>query len=273
LCKDTGAMLDDIMTLRPVIFAGGLALFMGLETWRPARPWTQSRLKRSGFHFAILLFNSVLVRFLVIGPLMLWLTHVEEKHWGFLHQVDWPVWCELAVALVVLDAFDYWWHRWNHGWRLLWFFHRVHHSDTHIDTSTSLRFHPGELLISGLVEAGWILALGPTLPVYAAFKVVLSSASQFHHSNVDLGDRADRWLKRIVVTPRFHAHHHIVELNQNINESKASSGANYSAILSCWDWIFRSVQLPERISRGTYGLATGRERDLSLRAAILSDYD
>jgi len=259
-------MMSTLVNFRPLIFAAGLAVFMALETWRPARRWTESRLKRSRFHFAMLIVNSVIVRFLVIAPLMVWLGFVEEHGLGFLHQVAWPAWMELSCALISLDAFDYWWHRWNHEWRLLWFFHRVHHSDTHIDTSTSLRFHPGELVISGLVEAGWILLLGPSVVEYSAFKIVLSLASQFHHSNTDLGDRADRWLKWILVTPRFHAHHHIVELNQ-------TRGANYAAILSCWDRLFGSLKTPGGISRGTYGLATGRDRDLSLRAAIFSDYD
>ena len=60
-------------------------------------------------------------------------------------KVAWAVWLGgVFISLVVLDALDYWWHRWNHRVPLLGI-HKAHHADNEIDVSTALRFHPGEL--------------------------------------------------------------------------------------------------------------------------------
>jgi sterol desaturase/sphingolipid hydroxylase (fatty acid hydroxylase superfamily) len=191
-------------------------------------------------------------------PALLWAVHVEEEGWGVARWLGLVGWTEILLSVVVLDCFDYVWHRANHRVRFLWRFHKAHHADTAMDVTTALRFHPGELLISALVKAGWIALWGPTVVAWFLFEALVSLCAQFHHSNIDLPDRVERWLAWIIVTPRFHATHHLVD--------QRFGNRNFSAILSVWDWLFGSrVDGPRGARMGAaegpfaLGLPEGRE--------------
>ncbi|MEQ8859134.1 MAG: sterol desaturase family protein [Pseudomonadales bacterium] len=226
----------DLDSGRLVVFVGGLALFFVLESLRPARPWRTSRLKRVVLHGGVAAFNTVTVRLLVFVPFLLWTVHVEEQGWGISRWLGLVGWTELLVSVVVLDLFDYFWHRANHRVRFLWRFHKAHHADTAMDVTTALRFHPGELLLSGFAKAAWILIWGPTVIAWFVFEALVSICAQFHHANFDFPDRVERILARIVVTPRYHASHHAVD--------RRYGDANFSTILSVWDRLFASYSAP-----------------------------
>ena len=59
-----------------------------------------------------------------------------------------PLWAWLPLDILLLDLWIYWWHRANHEWPFLWRFHEVHHRDRHLDATTALRFHFGEVALS-----------------------------------------------------------------------------------------------------------------------------
>jgi sterol desaturase/sphingolipid hydroxylase (fatty acid hydroxylase superfamily) len=184
------------------------------------------------FHGGIALFNTTLIRVVAYVPALLWAVHVEEQGWGLARWLGLIGWVEIVVSIVVLDCFDYFWHRANHRVRFLWRFHKAHHADTGMDVTTALRFHPGELLISVLVKAAWIAIWGPTVVAWFLFEALVSLSAQFHHSNLDFPDRVERRLSRLIVTPRFHAAHHLVD--------QRYGNRNFSTILSVWDRLFAS---------------------------------
>jgi sterol desaturase/sphingolipid hydroxylase (fatty acid hydroxylase superfamily) len=226
----------DLDTGRLVVFVAGFLLFFGIETLFPARPWRGARYRRLGFHTGIAVLNTVLIRVVAYVPFLLWTVYVEEQGWGISRWLGLVGWTEIVLSIVVLDCFDYLWHRANHRVRFLWRFHKAHHADTAMDVTTALRFHPGELLISALVKALWVLAWGPTVVAWFLFEALVSLCAQFHHSNIDFADVIERWLSRIIVTPRYHAAHHAVD--------RRFATANYATILSVWDRLFRSYARP-----------------------------
>jgi len=243
-------------TVKLSIFIGGILLFLLLESVFSARAWTGHRGRRLAFHVGVATLNSVLVRLFVYVPFLLWTVHVEEQGWGISRWLGLVGWVEIIVSVVVLDAFDYFWHRANHRIPLLWRFHKAHHADVEMDVTTALRFHPGELLISGLVKALWIVVWGPTVVAWFLFEAMVSLCAQFHHSNIDFPDRAERWLALFIVTPRYHAAHHAVDRHWG--------DANFSTILSIWDRLFRSYSRPADGGAttnvpGSIGLPEGRE--------------
>ena len=136
-----------------VVFIGGLMLFLAIETFFPARPWRGSRMKRISFHAGIAALNTVTIRILAYVPFLLWIVYVEEEGWGISRWLNVVGWTEIILSVVVLDLFDYFWHRANHRVNILWRFHKAHHSDTAMDVSTALRFHPTELLVSAFIKA------------------------------------------------------------------------------------------------------------------------
>ena len=134
------------------------------------------------------------------------------------------------------DAFDYFWHRANHRVTFLWRFHKAHHTDTQMDVSTALRFHPGELLLSTLAKATWVVIWGPSTIAWFVFEVLVSWCAQAHHANWDLPDSFERMLRRVWVTPRFHASHHLVD--------RRYGDRNFSTLLSIWDPCFGTAANP-----------------------------
>jgi sterol desaturase/sphingolipid hydroxylase (fatty acid hydroxylase superfamily) len=61
---------------------------------------------------------------------------------GLLARLALPGPAILALAVVVLDLATWLAHRTMHALPALWRAHRVHHSDTFLDVTTSLRQHP-----------------------------------------------------------------------------------------------------------------------------------
>jgi len=242
--------------LRLCVFLGGLALFLVMETLRPRRDWMVSRGRRLLFHGSLAAGNSALLRVVAHAPLLGVAGWVRAEGWGLLPWLGMRGGAELVLAWVLLDLLDYWWHRANHRVGLLWRFHKVHHADTHLDATTALRFHPGELLVSAVVKASWILLLGPSALAFALFEASVSLASQFHHSNLDLPGRLEGGLERVLVTPRFHSSHHTV--------TPRTREANFSTILVAWDHLFGTYRDPEGEDLETLGLPGGRDVDLRL---------
>lgn len=197
---------------------------------------------------------------MAVAPLLYWGNLVREKQWGLAPLLGLEGVAEVVASLIVLDMFDYWWHRWNHRVPFLWRFHKVHHVDTQVDVTTALRFHLGELLISVVVKAAWILTWGPTLWSLAIFEGFVTLAAQFHHSNIDFPDPVERLARLLIVTPRFHASHHTV--------SQRTRDNNFSTILIFWDKLFGTFQREDAEEMRTLGLPGGRETYLSFLSAL-----
>ncbi|MBI4398291.1 MAG: sterol desaturase family protein [Candidatus Omnitrophica bacterium] len=233
--------------------------FMGVaETLWPVRVWEEKRSKRWMFHIFISVFNTVLTRLFIFGPLLFWIDFVGAKGWGISRWLGLHGFWEIAATLIVFDCFNYWWHRWSHVIPFLWRFHKPHHIDTEVDVTTSLRFHPIELLLSYGVKAIWILLWGPSLAAFMIFEAAITAYAQFHHSNIDFPDPLEMKIRWIHMTPRLHASHHTVSL-------RTRSG-NYSTIFLIWDRIFGTLKEPAVKEMELLGLEEGRETDLSVPA-------
>lgn len=175
---------------------------------------------------------------------------------GWVVRPDW--WSgpgSLVVDLVILDGWLYWWHRANHTWPILWRFHEVHHLDRFLDTTTALRFHFGELVLSALVRAPLIVLLGIPLSSVLVFDALVPAAAIFHHSNVRLPTGWERALSRVVVTPSIHwVHHHA---------RRADTDSNYATILSVWDRWFGTHRATPRTADLELGVEGVGERSLT----------
>ena len=252
---------------RLIVFLGGLCFFLAIEQLLPARKGTMPRSRRAILHVGIATFNTFIVRLFIYVPLLAWIVYVEQKGWGIARWLGLNGWVEFFVSIVALDAFDYFWHKANHRVPLLWRFHKAHHSDNDLDLFTALRFHPGELLISSIVKASWIFIWGPSAVAWFLFEVCVSICAQMHHSNIDIPDELEKKLSQIVVTPRFHALHHLVERDYG--------DRNYSTIFSFWDRLFKTRA--RHLSKQTMmekiiGLPEEREKTLSPSELLLEPF-
>ncbi len=254
----------DLDSGRLAVFIAGLSCCFIAERFFLARTPSMPITPRLILHAGAAILNTTIIRILAYVPLLTWIVYVEEQGWGISRWLGLTGWFGFFVSVIIIDAFDYFWHRANHRFTFLWRFHKTHHNDNDMDVFTSLRFHPGEFLISIGVKGLWILIWGPSVIAWFLFEALVSVCAQMHHSNVDLPDHLDRRLSNVIVTPRFHTLHHLV--------NRSYGDQNFSTILSCWDWIFgtRAPTLSKvEIVKQPIGLPEGRDTTLSFFELLL----
>ena len=219
--------IETLFTLKLSFFILGFIIFLILETIYPNRIWTTKRYKRITFHTVFAIFNTILMRIPMLFILMPVLLIVTENQGGAFYDLRI---LNFILIFLVLDIALYWWHRFNHTNQFLWRFHFVHHVDTHMDVSTSLRFHIGELFLSTLYKAVIIYLFSINLSEFLFYELLLVLSIQFHHSNMKLADRTESILSKVIVTPKYHTNHHTV--------ARRSREANYASIFTIWDKVF-----------------------------------
>jgi sterol desaturase/sphingolipid hydroxylase (fatty acid hydroxylase superfamily) len=75
----------------------------------------------------------------------------------------------LAASVVLLDFFAYWNHRLMHALPPLWRLHALHHSDSDLDVTTTIRHHPVEVLAQSALDA-WLC---PAIRLFARSRGLL----------------------------------------------------------------------------------------------------
>ena len=138
----------------------------------------------------------------------------------------------VTLSVILLDMIIYWQHRLFHTVPLLWRFHKMHHADSHVDTTTGLRFHPVEIAISLGVKAAAVALLGIPAVAIVIFEVALNGFALFNHANIRLSQKWDDKVGRVLITQRLHRIHH--------SQAKAESNSNYGFSVSWWDRLFNS---------------------------------
>jgi len=138
-----------------------------------------------------------------------------------------------VVGYVAITFVFYWWHRWRHGFDVLWrWFHQVHHSPQRIEIITSFYKHPLEILTNGIISSA-IVYLLVGLDRTAALNAILLSglAELFYHWSV----RTPHWLGYLIQRPESHCVHHQEGLHSY----------NYGD-LPIWDILFGTFRNPRR---------------------------
>jgi sterol desaturase/sphingolipid hydroxylase (fatty acid hydroxylase superfamily) len=156
-----------------------------------------------------------------------------------------PGWANVVVVVVALDGLAYLAHVLMHKLSPAWRFHRVHHSDAHVDVTTAFRQHPLETVWRYSFLCAGALALGASTWSVAVYLGFSALNAQLEHADVSLPRRLDRVLRLFVSTPAMHRVHH--------SRAQADTDTNYSNIFSFWDRLFGTYRAPiagERIACG-----------------------
>ncbi len=170
-------------------------------------------------------------------------------------------WAGLALDILLLDVFIYVWHRVNHEVPFLWRFHQVHHFDRHLDTTSAVRFHFGEVLLSAVARGLYVGAMDIPFASVVVFEAVLLLCSIFHHSNARLPAGIEKALSAVIITPGIHwVHHHAV---------RTDTDSNYGTLFSFWDRLFGTKSGTARWAEMPIGLE-GEKRDPPLVDLLLA---
>lgn len=212
------------------VFAGVFSLLALFELLAPRRAQAVGRWRRWPGNLGLVALDTLLVRILfpvaAVGVALV----AEQRGWGLFNLIDLPLWIEIAAAVILLDLIIYGQHVLFHAAPWLWRLHRVHHADLEFDVTTGLRFHPIEILLSMLIKFSAVSLLGAAALAVLIFEVLLNATSMWSHSNIRLPGRADRLLRRLIVTPDMHRTHHSVVPRE--------THSNFGFNLAWWDRLF-----------------------------------
>ena len=192
------------------------------------------------------LLSSMLVQvitFLALAP-----SSYINGHFGWLTAtrsaigaLPWLV--QFALAMVLTDLAQYWFHRLFHRIPLLWGFHAVHHSAKSMDWLAGARMHFVEIILLRGVTSLPLLTLGFLPSVMQAYVGLVYVYASLVHANLR-GDfnQLGKWL----VVPRFHHWHHAIEA-EGIDK-------NFAIHFPLIDRLFGTYYFPENKWPSGYGV-------------------
>lgn len=233
---------------RSVILVGGIAFFWMLESAVPLFRFKYSKVKHAGINIFFTL-TTIIINFALAFILLMSSDWAVENHFGILQWLpEMPLWLFAIAGLLLLDLIGAWLVHWaEHKVKWMWRFHLVHHTDTHVDTTSANRHHPGESVFRFVfTTAGVVLAGAPMWLVfmYQSISVLLS---QFNHANIVIPKWLDKAMSWVFVSPDMHkVHHHYVQ---------PYTDSNYGNIFSIWDRLFGTFMTLDR-DKLIYGIDT-----------------
>jgi len=163
----------------------------------------------------------------------------------------------ILVYLLVVDFVSYWRHRAMHAWPVLWRIHRLHHSETSMNTTTARRDH-------WLNEFFYFLVVAlPAMVLFGVFDVpsfVLYAYIAFPfytHANIRLGLGP---LTRVFTGPQLHRIHH--------SRLPEHADKNFAAMFPIFDIIFGTYHAPKPGEYAATGLISGETIDRQWQAHL-----
>ncbi len=250
--------LDQALALKSGLVVAAFLAFALAERWRPAvasplllrlGQGTRAAWRRLARNLGLFGLNALLAPLIVL-PITWWAGGISLG----LRPAALSGWPGLVLDILILDFWIYWWHRANHELPLLWRFHQVHHLDELLDTTSAVRFHFGEVVLSALARVPVIVLLDVSLAAVVIFEGLVLTSALFHHSDARIPPGLERMLSRLIVTPSIHwVHHHAI---------RADTDSNYGTIFSFWDRLFRSRSRTRRFADMRIGVERMRDRPL-----------
>ncbi|CAD6871804.1 sterol desaturase family protein [Methylomonas fluvii] len=218
--------------VRLSVFLGIFLLMAAWEWLRPKRRLAAERRRRWPVNLGLAILNVGVMRLSIGAAAWLAANWAAEQQIGLFHVLPVPLWLSITLSLLLLDLAIYAQHIAAHRWRWFWRLHQVHHSDMDFDTTTAVRFHPLEIMLSMLYKVALVLLLGVDPLAVIAFEVILNGCALFNHGNVGLPPALERGLRYLIVTPDMHRIHH--------SAFQPETDSNYGFSLSCWDRLFKT---------------------------------
>ncbi len=215
---------------RALILAGGITFFWIIEGAIPLFRFQYNKWKHASINIVFTI-TTIVINFAFA------LLIVQSSDWaiangfGLLQWMNVNEWLFLILGLLLLDLVGAWFiHFIEHKIKWMWKFHMVHHADTHVDTTTANRHHPGESVFRAVFTMIGVVLCGAPMWLVMLYQSMSAVLSQFNHANIRLPLWLDKAISWIIVSPDMHkVHHHYV---------RPQTDSNYGNIFSIWDRLF-----------------------------------
>ncbi len=149
---------------------------------------------------------------------------------------QWPVWLQFLLMFIIADFIQWNIHRLLHKNKLLWQFHKVHHSVEEMGFAAQFRFHWMETVVYKTLQYIPLSMIGFGIQDFFIIHIIAVAIGHLNHANIRITYGP---LKYIFNNPVMHLWHHAHDL------PKGSYGVNFGLSLSIWDYLFKTAYLPK----------------------------
>ena len=208
-----------------------------------------NNLKNEVKNVGVGIFNITLL-FIPAALLVEVLLFTKTKGLGLFQWIHLPILVNIIFTIIIMDVAMYWWHRLNHTRHFLWRFHRFHHYDKKMNTTTALRFHVVELLISSFFKALFFLMMGFSFSAVLIYETLFFIVVVIHHSNIRVSVNFDLWYRKLFSSPLMHRIHH--------SQIEEETNSNYGSVFSFWDKFFKTYK-KDAAGEIVFGVAENRK--------------
>ena len=210
-----------------------LTIFFTLETFWPYLVKVENRPKHTARNIGLLLFFIIItipVNYLAAA----WYNYTDAHHWGLLNLFSIHPILKIILGIVILDCGDYFYHRLSHKTNLIWRFHKIHHSDMEMDSTTTYRFHPFDNIGVTISEMTTAAIFGYGVDTVLVYFTIYIPLLFIQHTNLKFPNWFEKPFERVFATANFHRVHH--------SYPQQYTDSNYGALFSFWDRLFGTYQ-------------------------------
>jgi sterol desaturase/sphingolipid hydroxylase (fatty acid hydroxylase superfamily) len=254
-------MIETLNNIQPILIFFLMAFFFTLETFIPHLTQYRNRKKHTLRNLVL-----VLVCFVANGIAASWLTYwisvIRAHGLGLLNAVHLEPWAATVAGVLLIDLDSYVGHVLFHKAPWLWRFHRVHHSDIELDSTSSLRFHPLEVLAQAVWRTMSFALIGVLFSSFVVFYTLVLPLLFIQHANIKFPRWMDEYLGAVFVLSAWHKVHH--------SDEQRNTDSHYGNVFTLWDRVFGTSHRGVAIGQLTWGLKEFKEdRDQTLKSQLM----
>ena len=208
--------------------------FACIEGVRPRKPQSRQQLRRRWpVNFGLIALNQINVVWLTAFYALVVAWWTDGNNIGVLGRLEMGFWSSTLITFLAFELISYVFHRLLHSVPLLWRIHAVHHCDTDIDFTTTFRNHPFEVLVTAPIGTVAVILLGFPVASIILYQIARTAIIVFAHSNIQLPEKVDRYLRLFIVTPDFHRLHH--------SRVQHYTDSNFCPAFPLYDYLFNTA--------------------------------
>jgi sterol desaturase/sphingolipid hydroxylase (fatty acid hydroxylase superfamily) len=138
-------------------------------------------------------------------------------------------------SILVGDFIFYWYHRAQHSFPFLWSIHELHHADTELNATTSLRTYFLENILQTIIIAFPLIYIFGNSRDVVVLTVILTTLLFFTHANLRLSMGI---FTKVLTGPQLHRIHHSIE--------KQHQDKNFAQFFPLFDILFGTYYHPHK---------------------------
>lgn len=158
------------------------------------------------------------------------------------------------IYLIIIDFFEYVYHRSSHKLNWWWQLHSLHHSQQYMTAWSDNRNHVLDDLMHAAFFAVLALMIGVE-PIQFLWIIALGQLIQsWQHANLNLDHG---WFKYVLISPKYHRLHHAVGMGYEVEGRPGIlGGCNFGILFPWWDMALGTARFSQEVHpTGVRGLS------------------